>query len=1070
MITWFTRHPIAANLLMIILLVGGVLSANNMRREIIPKLPANEISVTAFYDGRNAQQVDVEITQKIEQSLQGIAGIKDIQSSSSQSSAYVAIKKQLDYPMQVLLDDIKSAVDNIYDWPELAEKPQVQRKEDSFDALIVQLSGDSDKDSLIKIGKELKRALLANPKIHKIEEYGANKYAISININPHKVRELGLTFAQVSHAIRQQSTRNKDGLLKTDNGQILLYTSHLATHQRELSKLIIQTFDNGQKIRLEDVATINDGFVEHDSKLRFNNQLSRAFAIKMSAKSDVLEISEQAHLVVEQFKKSLPNNLHITLWFDASQYVEQRLDLLEDSALQGFILVFIILSLFLQIRLALWVALGLPIAISGAFIVLGPLGFQYTINEVTTFGFILVLGILVDDAVIVGESIYYQKQKSTHQQKSTDPSPLSDQCQATIIGAKKVALPTIFGVLTTVAALFPMTFFPSETGRLFAGFAWVMIIALLFSLLESKLILPAHLRNITVPKTVNNNRIKTYLQQLRCLPQTLLNAFNHHIYARLLTLSLRYRYAWLTGFIALSIAVLGALYQGKIRSVLFPDVPGDLIIFSVELENNAPLTLIQQAQHNIEAVRDQINQDYRTEYNLKGDVIDKSLLVMDEQGSITVFAQPLDRDKRPGTSLKSIAEAWRAPIRLLEGVKSSEVMISLSGSGDNATSIVLQHPNKDILKEISTQAKHWFTQQEAISNVKEQQAKPMPQLIFSLKEQALTLGFTHKSLADQLAAAYGGLEVDRFYRDGHNIKVTLQLERALRDSRSDFSQMLIFNDQGKSFPLLAVAEITPRYINNSIQRVNGLLSRHLLLEIDKSVTSPELVYQYFEDQFVQKIKASYPQFNSQRSGQLAETQSANQGLAQAFIIALLAIYVLLALPLKRYGQPLIIMAAIPFGLVGAILGHQYLGLSVSLYSWLGMLALSGVVVNDSLLIVNAYNQHRLKNNARNNHLIRHLCSACQERFRAIFLTTLTTFAGLYPLLSAESEQAQYLIPAAASMAYGLLFSTLISLFLIPILLLISSDLKHFLIGPTLRKVPLPKRPRSKSPLNHKEIQ
>ncbi|MCP5077011.1 MAG: efflux RND transporter permease subunit [Psychromonas sp.] len=1041
MITWFTRHPIAANLLMVALLVGGIFSANNMRREVMPKLPASEISISAFYDGRNAQQIDIEITQKIEQSLQGIAGIQNIRSSSSQSNAYVTIKKHLDYPMQVLLDDIKSAVDNIYGWPEFAEKPQVQRQEDSFDALMVQLSGDTDKDSLIKVGKQLKQALLANPEIHKIQEHGANYYAISINVNPHKVHELGLTFAQIAHAIRQQSTRNKNGLLKTKNGQFLLYSSHQATYQRELSTLVIKSFANGQKIYLKDVATIDDGFVEHDSELRFNNQLSSAFVIKMSAKSDVLAISKQAHLVVEQFNKTLPDNLHITIWFDASQYVEERLDLLQNSALQGFILVFIILSLFLQMRLALWVALGLPIAIAGTFIVLGPLGFQYTINEITTFGFILVLGILVDDAVIVGESIYAHKQQNTN------------ALQATIEGAKKVALPTIFGVLTTVAALFPMTFFPSETGRLFAGFAWVMIIALLFSLLESKLILPSHLRHIVMPQQTTGSHLSP-LQRLRRLPQTLLNAFNHHIYSRLLTLSLRYRYAWLTCFIALSLSVLGALYQGKIRSVLFPDVPGDLIIFTVELENNAPLSLIKQAQHKIEKVRDKINRDHQSKYAIKGNVIDKSLLVMDEQGSITVFAQPLDRQDRPATNLKSIADAWRAPINLLEGVKSSEIMISLSGSGENTTSIILQHPNKALLKKISQQAKQWLKQQVAITNINEQQARQMPQLAFTLKPQAQTLGLTNKMLADQLAAAYGGLEVDRFYRDNHNIRVTLQLDRALRDSRSDFSQMMIFNDQGESFPLLAVADITPRYINNAIQRVNGLLSKSLLIEIDKSITSPELLYQRFEQQFVQNIQASYPQFNSKRSGQLAEAQNTNDGLITAFIIALLAIYILLALPLKRYAQPLIIMAAIPFGVVGAIIGHLTLDLSVSLYSWLGMLALSGVVVNDSLLIVNAYNQQRLKNTIQNKNIISDLCIACQDRFRAIFLTTITTFAGLYPLLSANSEQAQYLIPAAASMAYGLLFATLISLFLIPILLVISDDIKGFLTKPIMNNASL----------------
>ena len=1030
MIAWFVRHPVAANLLMMSLLLLGLLSYKHMRNEILPKIPASEIYINAYYEGRTAEQVDKELGQKIAQALQGIAGIKHTDAVSSQNSIEIKIKKKLDHSMERLLADIKANVENIYDWPALAEKPRVVRNEDSFDALMVQLSGDTDKDSLLKVGLRVKQALLANAEIHKIEQYGADDYSIYIDVDPIKMRQLSLSFDDIASAISQQSIRSKSGLLKTNNGQFLVYSEHHAQHQRDFSSLIVKVTEQGHIIHLKDVAEINDGFIEHDAQLHFNGQDTIGFAVKMSAKSDVLNISRQAKKVVAELNKSLPDNLKLTIWFDASTYVKERLDLLQNNALQGFVLVFIILSLFLQMRLAFWVAMGLPIAIAGTFIVLGQYGLQYTINEVTTFGFILVLGILVDDAVVVGESIYTCKE----QQGSSD-------IQSTINGVHKVALPTIFGVLTTVAALLPMTQFPSETGRLFAGFAWVIIIALLFSLIESKFILPAHLRNINLSKENKNKPTKAeqYWARVRQFPQDALNWSNHKLYQPLLRFSLRYRYAWLMLFLAISFSVLGSLYQGKIRSVLFPEVPGDLIIVTVELEANAPLLLTQQAMQLAELTKQNINNHFRKQLTIEADIIANSMAIMYEEGSILIFAELLAKNKRPNVEIKDIAKRWRTPLSKLEAVVSTEAIVSLEGTG-NATKIIFQHPDGKILADIVDEAKAWLSNQQGISNVKEKQANTMGQLMFTLKPEAQLFGITRKMLAEQVASAYGGLEVDRFYRNEHRVKVYLNFKRSLRDSRADFSQMYVFNGDNEAIPLLAIANIETSLVDNVVNRYDGLNSRSLLLDVDKTVTSPELIYLALEKKFYRKILNKYPLFTLKRAGELEETVETKNGLVTAFIIALMAIYVLLAIPLKRYGQPLIIMAAIPFGIVGAVLGHVWLGLAVSLYSWLGMLTLSGVVVNDSLLIVNAYNELNKQATSK----LTAICRACQSRFRAIFLTTITTFAGLYPLLNETSEQAQYLIPAAASMAYGLLFATLITLFLIPVLLLICADIKEFL--------------------------
>ncbi|MFT5755691.1 MAG: multidrug efflux pump subunit AcrB [Alteromonadaceae bacterium] len=1039
MIAWFTRHPVAANLLMMTLLLGGLLSANNMRKEIIPKLPASEVNISAYYEGRTAQQIDKELGQKIELALQGIAGIKHITSTSSQNSINITVKKKLDHSMERLLADIKSNVENIYDWPQFAEKPNISRNEDSFDALMVQLSGDTDKDTLIKVAHRVKQALMANPEIHKMDQYGAHDYSIYINVNPDKMRQLGLTFDEISEAISQQSVRSKSGLLKTDNGQYLIYSEQHAQHQRELAELVIKVSNDGNVIYLADIANIDDGFVEHDSDIHFNGQPTIGFAIKMSAKSDVLNISAQAQQVVKQLNKTLPDNLALTIWFDASTYVQERLDLLQNNALQGFILVFILLSLFLQIRLAFWVAMGLPVAIAGTFIVLGELGFQYTINEITTFGFILVLGILVDDAVVVGESIYSSKEQQ------------GDDIEATINGVHKVAIATIFGVLTTVAALLPMTQFPSETGRLFAGFAWVVIIALLFSLIESKLILPAHLRHIKIKKidTVNSSKMKQTFFNIRMMPQRGLTWCNHNIYLPLLKFSLRYRYAWLMCFFAISLSVIGSLYQGKIRSVLFPDVSGDLIILTVELEANSPLSLVQQVMDKAETVKSEINKKYQQQFNIEKNVINKSMTVMYEQGVILIFAELIHKSNRPDVNIKTIAQLWRTPLSTLEAVISAEAMTSLEGTS-NGTRVIFQHPDPKILDKIVKSARSWLSNQQGVRNIKEDQADTMPQLMFTLKNEAQLFGITRRMLADQLAAAYGGLEVDRFYRDEQRVKVYLSFPRSLRDSRMDFNKMYIFNDKNIAIPLLAVANIHPDIVQNSVSRYDGANSRSLLIDVNKEQSSPEQIYQGLSSNFYQKISSQYPLFTIKRAGELEETVDTKSGLVTAFIIALTAIYILLAVPLKRYGQPLLIMAAIPFGVVGAIFGHLWLGLSVSLYSWLGILTLSGVVVNDSLLIVTGYNELREKSNSQ----LAAIYAACQNRFRAIFLTTITTFAGLYPLLSETSEQAQYLIPAAASMAYGLLFATLITLFLIPILIVVSTDIKRFITEQQWRSSPV----------------
>lgn len=1023
MIAWFTRHPVAANLLMLSLLIGGFISLLQMRKEILPRLPVSTVTISASFPGRTAEQVDHALAQKLQHAIEGINGIERINSVSGQGYVEIHVKKKLDYNIDRLVNDIKATVDNIYDWPQQATRPHVSREEATFDALMVQLSGQVDKQTMASAAHQVKQALLANPAIHKLKQYGVDDSRIYIDLLPDMLRKYETDYFQVYEQIRQQSVKSKSGLLKTDNGQLLIYVDQHAEYLRDFEALVVKVTPQGQLVRLTDIATIRDTFEEHDSHVSFNGEPTVGFSLKITAQSDVMEISAQAHKVVDSLKQQMPDNLQLTIWFDSSIYVGERLSLLQSNAWQGFILVFLLLTLFLQIKLAFWVAMGLPVAIAGTFIILGEMGFAYTLNEITTFGFILVLGILVDDAVVVGESVYAAKQK------------LGKSVDSTISGVKRVALPTTLGILTSIAALLPMTKFPSETGRLFASFAWVVIIALAFSLVESKLILPAHLRSI---KPVE---YKGRWSAIRLWPEKALFWTRDMLYQPFLATCLRYRYACLMLFLSVAIGIFGGLLQGKIRSVLFPDVTSDLIIMSVELEPNAPLALIQQAYDKVQQSRSELNDSYKSRYGIEGDIIEKSMAVMFESGDILVFAEPLARDSRQDASLKTLANLWRAQLEPLEAVENVEAIVSLTGD-DAATQLVLQHQDAQVLAEMTEQVKSQLQQLNGVLSVKDNHAADMPQLAFSLKPQAQLHGISPRMLAEQLAAAYGGLEVDRFYRDGREVQVHLSVPRDKRDSKEDLQALYIYNNQGQPVPLLDVADIELEQVNNSISRVNTKLSRTLTLQLDKSVLSGQELMQIVNEQLLPQVNNKYPDMVIVGEGALRQVEETNKGLIIAFAIALSAIYVLLALALSRYDQPLIIMAAIPFGLVGAILGHLVLELPVSLYSWLGMLTLSGVVVNDSLLIVARFNERRANGDA----IMPAVIQGCMSRYRAILLTTATTFIGLMPLLSETSEQAQYLIPAVVSMAYGLLFATAITLLLIPIVLVISAEIKAFLLN------------------------
>jgi multidrug efflux pump subunit AcrB len=1044
LVEWFLRQPVAANLLMVFIVAAGLLTLSQLRSEAFPRLPANSISISVPFVGHSAQQVNNGITEKIEQALEGTEGIKHIFSVSYDSTALIQVIRTDNYNLDQLLVDIKSKVDSIEHWPKGADRPVIERDTFSYPSLIVQVYGGKDEVTRQRVAKQVKQALLAEPDISKIKTWGLQQPQIRLEATPEKLSAHKVTLIDVAQAISNNSLTTKSGLLKTASGNLLINADHQAYWLREFQQIVVKSFDDGRQVTLADVVEVHDAFAETEEEVRFQGEMAIGMSIQAGQRSDLLEISKQAQQVLKRLKPTLPSDIKLEVWSDLSLYIEKRLSLLSNNALQGILIVFTLLAIFLNVRLAFWVALGVPIAISGTFIFMGERFLDYTFNELTTFGFILVLGILVDDAIIVGESV------SSTQQR------ISNRVDATLAGVKRIAAPTVYGVLTTIAAFFPMTQLPNEMGKLFASFSWIVIIALMCSLLESKLILPTHLAHGRQHPQRSANRggrfyrtIKLGFERLQQLAATGLSTFTMRIYKPGLQKALHYRYAILSCFLALAIVMLGQLYHGHIRTIFFPEIPGDLITIELTMEENSPLALTKLNRDKLSRSADKLNQAFRERYHTEIDAISKLMIAMDEDG-VELYAELPARDQRAFTT-QEVVEYWRASVGTLEG--SWNLSFSSSDSGAiPAAEIVIQHPDEWVLQQVRDSITSALKQQDGMKQITDNLNASLPELSFSLKPEAYHLGFTSADLATQLAANLGGLEAQRIQRAEHEVKVMLQLDRRSRNARTDLEQLTIQNQAGISYPLLQIADVTQRMTTSQLRRRDGSRSASILALVDKSKTSPEAVFTALKQAGVfRELQQQYPALVVKAAGELEQSAQSKKGLTKAFILSLLAIYALLAVPLRSYVQPLVIMSVIPFGMVGAILGHVWLNVPVSFLSFLGVLALSGVVVNDSLVMISRYNDLKTQSGNKRQAII----DACCSRLRAIFLTTVTTFAGLTPLLSETSEQAQYLIPAAISLAYGELFATIITLILVPVLLAIGDDIRQWFTNRSSASTTLP---------------
>ncbi len=1022
---WFIHNPVAANLIMGLILVAGIFTLMNMRIEGFPKLPADTIQIQTAYAGAQADQVDRLVTRKIEKSLEGLQGVKTIRSTSLDGFSSVLVQKNAGYSLQRLLDDVRIRLDGITGFPRDITRPVIGRNDFDFSALIVQLYGATDTATLQRLGEQVREELLALPEVSKLNVWGKRQGEISIDVAPQILESHDLSIADIVAKIQQSSLTFNAGIIKTEGARIVLRADSRASFAGEFARIPIIENDDGSVLLLGDLGDVVEKFPDDEVVVRFNGQPALGMEVLIGRDENLLKIAAAIKDKVGEIQTTFPDEVTLSVWADSSNYISERLGMLRSNAFQGLMFVFLLLALFLNLKLAFWVAMGIPISIGGALAVMGSNWVDYSLNDITTFGLIIALGILVDDAVVVGESVFEERKN------------YKDPLKGTQKGVQRVATATIYGVLTTVAAFFPMMLIESALGKIMASFAGVVILALLFSLFESKFILPAHLAYVSLKRRKGKNRISRLWGRTQRVFQGGLEGFNQRIYRPVLVWCLHQRYAVLIMFISFATLGIGLIGTGQIKSVFFPDIPGQLITVNMEMDARAPYALTLGNADRIENAATELNAALRRKHALGQPPIADILVVVSGAFSVSIYAELSPSAQRDGLETLAIVRQWQERVGRLEGT--SELVFSGAEESGGGFELQLFGRDTESLRAATREVMDYLAGIEGVSNLRDALKNGKPELRLRLKPEAGLLGFTQESLATQIGQRFGGAEAQRVQREQNEIRVMVRDRQSARNSLSALMNTRLRNDEGKWFPLEAVVEIQSSYATDYIARRDGKRVNSIRAFVDKNTVSPSEILQAFSRDIGPVLAGKYPDVQIKGAGELEEMEALKGELVRALIFTALLIYALLAIPLKSYWQPFIIMAVIPFGFVGAAIGHLIMDLPLSLLSFFGMLALAGVVVNDSLVMMTRFNQTK----AAGASVHEALQDAGVGRFKAIFLTTTTTVAGLTPLMLETSEQAQYLIPAAVSLAFGEIFATAITLILVPVLIAISIDVMDF---------------------------
>ena len=1021
-IRYMAQNHVAANIFMMVLIVGGFIALFTVTVEVFPETELDVVTVSVAYPGAGPEEVEEGICQPIEEAVHAIEGVERVLSFAREGGGSVTIRIIDGHDVDNVVQDVKSAVDRITTFPKLIERPIIKKVVRSRSVVTVVVHGEMDLHTLRQQGEALRDGILALEEVTQADLGGLPPYEISIELKEATLRSHGLTLDRVAASIRAASLDLPAGAVKDRGGEILLRTKERRYTAREYEDVVVLSKRNGALVKLGDIAKVREAFQETDQRAYFDGRPAALVEVYRVGDETPLGISTAVKEHLEERQADLPEGIKLSVWFDRSEILQARLNLLLRNLGLGLCLVIIILGAFLQVRLAFWVTLGIPLSMLGAMIFVPQM--DVTINMISLFAFIVVLGIVVDDAIVVGENAFYHR--------GLGKNPL----EASVDGAREVGRPVTFSILTTVAAVAPLLFVSGLMGKFMRNMPIIIIAVLLISLLESLFILPAHLAHSRPP---DESKPPGLFRRFHAVFGRFMSWVIRGPYARMLRVSLRNRYATLALGVTMIMLVAG-LFSGKhIKFVFMPTIEGDVVRGKLAMPFGTP---VEQTRKHLDRMLE-VAQKVVDEYDAREPnrtILRNLFMVQGGQlrrrsggasgshlGEVAVYL--VDSGKRNVNS-QQFARRWRKLIGEIPGAESLEFDARLMHMG-NAIDVQLAHQDFKVLEEYP-----------GVIDIIDAHEAGKRELKLKLRPGARALGITPQDLASQVRGAFYGAEALRLQRGRNEVRVMVRYPLSERRSLANVDSMRIRTATGGEVPFAQAATVKEGRGYTQINRADRKRVIDVMARVNFKIANADEILEELKKKLLPQLMSDYQGLTYDLEGQQRERRKSFTSMKWGFLVALGVIFALLAIPFRSYSQPLIIMSAIPFGIIGAVMGHLIMGYDMSLISMMGVVALTGVVVNDSLVLVDFVNRYRRAGNG----LLDAIIEGGKRRFRPITLTTLTTFFALVPMLAETSVQARFLVPMAISLAFGVLFATFITLVLIPVLYLILEDIKTLVLG------------------------
>ena len=1014
LIAWWARNSVAANLVMIGIFVAGTIGFSQMEREMDPQVRFPGLQIEVFWPGAAPQEVEEQIVARIEESVQDLDSIEWVRSTSAEGygGVYILAEQQVDFTQ--FMNDVKIRVDSISSFPRDIEPPQVQQWVNRNEFMRVAVHGDLGERELKRLAETLRREVAQLTAVTVVQLFGTRQEEVSIEVSEDALRRYNLSFSEVANAIRNTSINQSAGQVRTEVGTYQLKVRSQADTETEFGEIIIRETSDGGIIRVADVATVLDGFEDNPILATLNGEPAVLIQIMSTEIMDIVTASESVNEWIVKRRESLPEGVSLTLWTDNAVDFKSRMATIGSSAAMGLVLVMVVLLLTLRPIVAFWVAVGIATAYAGAFVLLGPIGIS--LNMLSTFAFLLVLGIVVDDAIVVGEGIH------------SEANRIGGGVNASIAGAQLVAKPVVFGVITTILAFLPWLFVSGSTSEFTRHITWVVILALVFSLVESLLILPSHLSSMK-PR----QNLKGFGKFQKRIATSILNFAENH-YRGIATWALNRRYLTTSIFIGVLVIGFGLFGTGWVKKSFMPDIESDEIVVNVVMPEGAPysraLEILAQLQVAEQALVDEVNQ--RTDGQ---GVLIENWYTRSRRDSVLAIVKLAPPEVRDMT-------AKEASIRLRELMgdvpDAREVSVQYTQNrNDPDFELSIRHPDLDVLRAATADVENQLRTYESIYDVRNNLEGASEEIRLTMKPGTAKLGLTLADVNRQVRQAYFGEEVQRLPRNGQDVRVKVRYPLESRQNIESLKNFRIRTNDGRELPLLAVADLEYAPGINRIQRWNGNRAARISADLKEQVRDD--IMKDLDESFFPEWEKRYPGIIRGAVGQAEGEQRFIKEVLGLYVVAFFAMYTMLAVAFRSYWQPILILVAMPYAFVGAIFGHSVMGLTMAIFSYFGIAAAAGVVVNDNLVLMDYCNRLRDKGLSAREAIV----EAGVVRFRPILLTSVTTIVGLTPMMLERSIQAAFLIPIVVSLAFGVFFAFFVTLLMVPSLYGIGLDIDAF---------------------------